>query len=92
MKFDRHFEGRELARRAARTDVAFDVLVRCAAGEFQAQIVNLSARGFRIKSNKALEPGWEITLAAGKLAPVRGIVRWVTGPEAGGAFTDPIIL
>jgi hypothetical protein len=92
MKFDPLFEGRELSGRAARTDVAVDVTIRCAAGEFKAEIINLSARGFRIKSSKSLEPGWRITLAAGKLAPVNGIVRWVAGREAGGAFTEPVIL
>jgi hypothetical protein len=92
MKFDGQLEGREIPSRAARTDVGFDVLIRCAAGEFTAEIVNLSARGFRLKTAKALEPGWEITLTAGKLAPVGGVVRWVAGMEAGGAFTEPVIL
>jgi hypothetical protein len=92
MKFDGQLEGTEISRRAARTDVAVDVLIRCAAGEFKAEIVNLSARGFRIKTSKSLEPGWEVTLTAGKLAPVGGIVRWVAGVEAGGNFTEPVIL
>jgi len=92
MKFDGHFEGRELAPRAARTEVGFDVLIRCAAGEFKAEIVNLSARGFRLKIAESLEPGWEITLTAGKLAPVTGIVRWAAGMEAGGVFAEPVIL
>ena len=92
MKFDGHLEGREIGPRAARTEVAVDVLVRCAAGEFTAEIINLSARGFRIKTSKSLEPGWEVTLTAGKLAPVKAIVHWVSGIEAGGVFADPIIL
>ena len=92
MKFDGHLEGREISPRAARADVIVDVLVRCAGGEFQAEIINLSARGFRIKTSKSLEPGEEVVLTAGKLPPVKGIVRWVTGIEAGGAFADPVIL
>jgi hypothetical protein len=92
MKLERKLEGHAISPRAARTDVAFDVLVRCAAGEFQAQLINLSARGFRLKSSRTLEPGWEVTLTAGKLAPISGVVRWVAGVEAGGAFTEPVIL
>jgi len=92
MKFEGQLEGRELAPRAARTDVCFEVLVKCPAGDFQARIVNLSARGFRLRSSQALEPGWEVTLEVGKLPPVSALVRWAAGLEAGGVFANPVTL
>ena len=92
MKFQGRLVGRELRPRAARIDVSFDVLVRSAAGDFRARMVNLSASGFRLRSTEALEPGWEVTLEVAKLAPVRGLVRWTQGEDVGGVFTDPVIL
>jgi hypothetical protein len=92
MKLEGQLAGREIFPRAPRIDVSFDVLVRCAAGEFRARMTNLSASGFRLESPKRLEPGWEVTLEVGKLAPVKGLVRWARGRDAGGMFTDPVIL
>jgi hypothetical protein len=92
MKFEGELEGRELRTRAARTDVSFDVLVRCTAGEFQARIVNLSGSGFRLQSAQALEPGWGVTLEVANMPPVNGIIRWARDLEAGGVFVDPVTL
>jgi hypothetical protein len=92
MKFEGQIEGSEINPRAARTGVSFDVLVRCAEGEVEARVVNLSAKGFRLRSTWALEPGWEITLEVAKLPPAKALVRWVAGLEAGGVFTEPVIL
>ena len=92
MRFERQLEGRELMQRAPRTDVSFKVRVRCAAGEFEARMINLSAGGFCLRSARALEPGCELTLEVAKLPPVRAMVRWAAGQEAGGVFTDPVTL
>jgi hypothetical protein len=92
MKFQGQLAGRELLPRAPRIDVSFDVLVRSAAGDFRARMVNLSASGFRLRAAEALEPGAEVTLEVAKLAPVRGLVRWAQGQDVGGVFTDPVIL
>jgi hypothetical protein len=92
MKFEGQLAGREYSSRAPRIDVGFDVLVHCAAGDFRAQMTNLSGSGFRLHCSRALEPGWELTLKVGKLAPVKGLVCWAEGRDAGGVFTDPVAL
>lgn len=92
MKFEGRFEGCELHRRPARTDVAFDVLVHCAAGDLDAQIVNLSGSGFRLRSSTPLEVGAEVALEVAKLPPVKAVVRWARGCEAGGVFLDAVTL
>ena len=92
MKFEGKLEGREIVPRPARIDASFDVLVRCAAGEFGASITNLSGNGFRLRTSRALEPGWEISLEIPRMPPVKGMVRWVSGQEAGGVFVEAVAL
>jgi hypothetical protein len=92
MKFEGKLEGHEIVQRPARIDASFDVLVRCAAGEFGASITNLSAKGFRLRSARALEPGWEISLEVPRMAPVRAVIRWVSGEDAGGVFAEAVAL
>src|SRR5438045_9263174 len=70
MKFEGPLEGREVSNRPARTDINYDVRISCDAGEFEAQIVNLSAMGFRLRSEAALEVGWNVSLTVASLAPV----------------------
>jgi hypothetical protein len=92
MKFEGQFEGSEISGRPARTDVTYDVLVSCDTGDFEAQIVNLSAMGFRLRCEAELKVGWNVSLKVAKLPPVEAVVRWVRGEECGGAFLDPVIL
>ena len=92
MKFEGRLEGRELVPRPNRIDASFDVLVRCAAGEFGASITNLSGKGFRLRSTRALEPGWEISLEVPRMRPVKGVIRWVAGNDAGGVFKEAVAL
>jgi hypothetical protein len=92
MKFDGQLEGRELSARPARTDVIYDVWVSCDAGEFEAQIVNLSGMGFRLRSEAEFEVGWNLTLKVAKLPPVEAVVRWKFGRECGGAFLEAVAL
>ena len=92
MKAEGQLAGREYLSRKPRIDVSFDVLVTCAAGDFRARMTNLSGSGFRLHASRALEPGWELTLRVGKLAPVKGTVCWAEGRDAGGVFTDPVAL
>src|SRR5256885_17046715 len=88
MKFDGKLEGREISPRATRIDVRYDALVQCEAGEVDAQILNLSAKGFRLRSRAALEEGWEVSLSVPRVAPVRATIRWTRGLEAGGMFLE----
>jgi hypothetical protein len=92
MKLEGQQPGRELKQRAPRTNTSFEVLVRCAAGEFKASVTNLSGNGFRLRSPRALEPGWEISLEVPKLPPVRCVIHWVAGNDAGGIFLESIAL
>jgi hypothetical protein len=92
MKFEGKLEGREVARRPTRIDVYYDALVQLGESEIAAQILNLSASGFRIRSHVALEQGDEVLLVVPKLHPVRAAVRWTDGFEAGGVLLDAIAL
>jgi len=92
MKFEGRLKGNELPTRATRIDVTFEARVRSKAGEIDAQICNLSASGFRLRLSETLEPGLEVTLHVGKLPPVKALVRWARGHEAGGVFVEPLAL
>jgi PilZ domain-containing protein len=91
MKFEGQFEGTEVSTRPVRTDVTYDVFVSSESGEFEAQIVNLSAMGFRLRSRGEFKVG-RVSLKVAKLPPVDAVIRWVRGDECGGAFVDPVIL
>jgi hypothetical protein len=92
MKFEGQLEGREVEPRGARIPVRYDALVRCEAGVIDAQILNVSGKGFRLRTSTVLEPGWNVSLQVGKLAPVPATIRWNRGLEAGGVFLESITL
>lgn len=81
-------KGRATSVRSPRVDTGILVLLRCAAGKFPARITNLSASGFRLQTPRALKVGWEVTLESPKRPPVRCMIRWVAGKEAGGVFLE----
>ena len=87
MKVEAQLEGR-----SPRVDTEFLVLLRCAAGKFPARVINLSATGFRLEAPRELEAGWEITLQVPKRDPVKCVIRWASGKEAGGVFLEAISL
>ncbi|HEY6048135.1 MAG TPA: PilZ domain-containing protein [Sphingomicrobium sp.] len=92
MSFEGRIEGREWHSRNARIDVRYDVLVRSAEGVVRARVVNVSNKGFRLRSRRVLEPGLEVMLETPKGAPVHAIIRWATGLDAGGVFVEPVAL
>jgi hypothetical protein len=92
MKFEGRLEGREISSRPVRAEVTYDVWVSCASGEFGAQIVNLSAMGFRLVCTAELQVGWRVSLKVEKLPAVDAVIRWVCSDECGGAFVEPVIL
>jgi hypothetical protein len=92
MKFDGRLKGHEPSARPARTDVTYDVLVSCDTGDFEAQIVNLSAMGFRLRSETEMQVGWQVALKVAKLPPVEAVIGWVRGDECGGVFLDSVTL
>jgi hypothetical protein len=92
MKFDGRLEGREISHRPARTDVTYDVWVSCDSCDFEAQIVNLSAMGFRLRCEAEVQVDWHVSLKVAKLPAVEAIIRWVRGDECGGVFLDSVTL
>ena len=92
MRFDGPLQGHELLDREARTQVTYDVWVSTDTGDFEAQIVNLSAMGFRLRSDVEVQVGWNVCLMVAKLPPVEAVVRWVRGDECGGVFLDSVAL
>lgn len=53
-------------------------------------IVDVSHKGFRLRSVAELEIGSTVLLQMPESRPVRCEIRWSCGHEAGGVFVDPI--
>ena len=92
MKHEAILEGHELLPRDPRVEAEFDVRVHCAAGDIDAQIVNLSSDGFRLRSENPLQVGWVVTLEAAAHFPVKALICWACGQEAGGVFAEAVAL
>jgi hypothetical protein len=92
MKHEGMLEGREWLPRGTRIDVSWNVIVKCGRARIAAQVVNVSAQGFRLRTARALEPGTEVALRFAKDAPIMALIQWVSGKEAGGVFLDSITL
>lgn len=92
MKYEGRLVAREWHARTTRIEVGYDVLVRCAAGDIPARVVNVSSDGFRLRAERPLEQGWEVTLEMQYAEPVKGVVRWVAGFDAGGVFLEAAAL
>ena len=92
MKHEAILAGEEWTPRDTRVDVGYDVAVHCAAGEIHAQLVNVSSDGFRLHTSDPLQVGWEVTLKNGKHDPVKAIICWACGLDAGGVFAEPVAL
>ena len=91
MKHEAILEGDWLPR-DPRVDVDFDVRVHCPAGSVEAQILNLSAEGFRIHSAQPIDVGSEVVLEVAKELPVKALICWACGLEAGGVFAESVAL
>jgi hypothetical protein len=92
MKHEGRLVAREWRARTTRVDVGYDVFVRCAAGEIAARIINVSNNGFRLHLEQALEEGSEIVLEMPCAQPVKAVIRWAAGLDAGGVFLEPAAL
>ena len=55
-------------------------------------ITDVSRDGFRLESMSELEVGAEIILLVTKQEPLKGLIRWTCGMEAGGVFLEPAAL
>ena len=92
MKHETIVSGDEWPPRDPRVEVEFDVRVRTELGETEAQLLNLSSDGFRLHSVDPLQVGWEVTLEAAKQFPVKALICWACGNDAGGVFAEPVAL
>jgi hypothetical protein len=92
MKHEAILEGHELLPRDPRVEVGFAVRVHCAAGEIGAEILNMSSDGFRLRTENPLQVGWVVTLEAAKQFPVKALICWACGQDAGGVFAEPVSL
>ena len=91
MKHEAILEG-DWLRSEPRVDTDFDVRVHCPAGPVEAQILNLSADGFRIHSARPIDAGSEVTLEVAREVPVKAVICWACGLEAGGVFAESVAL
>lgn len=81
------------ATREPRVAVRCDAVLTEADGcELDVVITDVSRDGFRLQSRSQLEPDTEVMLQVAKLAPVRALIRWTCGHEAGGVFLEPMAL
>ncbi|MFL6720444.1 MAG: PilZ domain-containing protein [Sphingomonas sp.] len=92
MKHEAILAGHELLARDTRVDAHHDVRVHCQAGEIDAEMVNLSSDGFRLRSENPLQVGWVVTLEAGSHDPVKALICWACGLESGGVFAEAVAL
>jgi hypothetical protein len=92
MKYEGELVGSEWVERDARTDVNFEVLVRGPSRDVGAELINLSSDGFRLRCDEPLTVGSEVTLEVAKHDPLRAVICWACGLDAGGVFAEPVAL
>jgi hypothetical protein len=92
MKHEAILAGEELLPRDPRVDTELPVRVHCEAGEFEAELTNLSSDGFRLHTSNPLQAGWVVTLEAATHFPVKALICWACGQEAGGVFSEAVAL
>ena len=81
------------ADRPARISLRCDAVLTEADGcRLDVVIIDVSREGFRLQSRAELETGAEVLLQVQKSPPVRAMVKWTCGHEAGGIFLDPVSL
>ena len=84
-KLGRGYRGRE--RRVA---VALPAtLVEADGCAFDVDVLDVSSSGFRVATNAELVVGESVELRLARSQPLRAIICWTRGQEAGGTFLDP---
>jgi hypothetical protein len=92
MKHEGELVGRDWLERDPRIQVIYDVTVHGPAGGIEAELVNVSSDGFRLRCSEPLETGWEVTLEVARHDPLKALIVWACGLEAGGVFAEPVAL
>ena len=86
-------KGAGYTERHPRVSVHCDAILCEADGcELAVVITDVSRDGFRLMSRCELEVGSEVLLRVGRMEPVRAMIRWTRGYEAGGVFLEPVSL
>ena len=86
-------KGAGYTERNPRVSVHCDAVLCEADGcELAVVITDISRDGFRLMSRCELEVGSEVLLRVAKMEPVRALIRWTRGYEAGGIFLEPVSL
>ena len=92
MKYEGELVASEWVERDVRTDVSYELLVHGPDRSVGAELVNLSSDGFRLRCNEPLECGWEVTLEVARHDPLKAVICWACGLDAGGVFAEPVAL
>ena len=92
MKQNGRLAKRTWSPRKGRINAKCDVRVHCDAGDFDAEVVNLSSEGFRLRSHDPLQSGWQVTLDAFGQGPVKAVICWACGHDSGGVFAESVAL
>lgn len=93
MKTDRKLSPAGYAQREPRIAMRAEaVLVEEDGCVLDVIITDVSREGFRLESQSELEVGAEVWLRVARREPVRAVIRWTRGAEAGGVFLEPVSL
>ena len=75
--------------RQPRVSLNIPAYLVCADGELlEVTVLDLSGEGFRVKVPEPLFVNERVQLEMGRAGYAAAIIRWVSGGEAGGAFTS----
>ena len=84
---------RLVGQRPERIRVQFRTRVRLRDGrEIEAEVRNLSRRGFMAECAEAIAPGTDLLVQLAGIGWVLGSVRWATAERIGCKFPDAIVL
>ena len=92
MKHEGKLEGRHWVPRGTRIGANYDVQVQSDEAEVDAEVLNLSSEGFRLRARTPLKAGAVVMLVAEGEEPVKALICWAVGLEAGGVFAEPAAL
>jgi hypothetical protein len=79
--------------RRQRIEVSHDAtLVTAEGAEYSVKITDVSAGGFRLRTDVAVAIGEHVFLRVDRYGDFPAQIRWALGPDAGGVFLEPVSL
>ena len=89
---ERRMSERE-SRRGPRVETAIPaVMVDSAGDEHPVVVTNLSSGGFRLRGERPMMAGQNVSLRVNRYGAFPATIEWATGNEAGGRFLEPVHL